>query len=183
MSNKEIKDPKDIPIRGDSASIAKELISGFDLDKVLLRPTQVELVVIGLITTLSEYGLLDKAIENIEDNTDLRFDGDTDAIKTVARAPYVPFIFDKPRTIGLYLHVYPHTLVKDTYTEIPAHNMTVRSARTSMRYINAANLGFKCFWLPNRSGIGVLSYDSEYNLRQLIEKHKIPLHVQDKFYA
>ena len=165
-------------------SISTSLLEGFGLSPKY-APSSSELIIIGLITTLAKHKLLGEAILEVENNTDLSFDGSISPISEVASLDLLPYVYRSDTAVQLILQMTPylpimgsHILVDTGVKGNSAHNRRILTR--GINVINARSHNLKLY-LPHGSAekIGVIKYTDKQDLLKTIQSLHLPASISD----
>jgi len=170
-------------------SVAKKLLGGFDIAQNL-RPSALEDVLIGLISTLSKNHLLRESINDIERHTHLKFNGELSSLELVASHPDIPYMHRMPEAISVLLKLIPIASVvnKHEIIDMPQEILAGIYKRTRKRWLdkiinalNSMDIGTKIY-LPygNLEKLGIITYSNRDELFEILKELDLPIHIQDK---
>ena len=170
-------------------SVASTLLEGFELTPNF-RPSLLEDIVIGLISTLAKHGYLEEAVESIEKYTELIFTGNLDVISKVSSNDNIPYLFRYPDAISLLLNLLPsiavigeHDVVDIPSTILVGNNPRVqkRNLTKAIEVLNRLDIGVK-FYLPYAAitQIAIINYEDHQDLLDILATLDLPTQVQDR---
>ena len=168
-------------------SIAETFIAGHGI-KAGFRPAATEGVFISLLCTLSKHGLLQEAVDLINETTGDTFEGSIGGIQAIGSTPHIPYLYKTPETIDLLLLTVPHRIGGSgtVLISIPEHlHEGTRSGRRSLTKsvdtINGLNIGAKLYLTAsNPPQLGIINYTSHKELLELVQGLDLPGPTRDK---
>ncbi len=156
-------------------SIATSFVRGFGSEPKY-RPSSMEDIIVGLLSTLIINGLLDEAVKVIEDNAGLDFTGDIKSIKGVGSHSSIPFMYKSPISIMILLSIIPNisTMSDHIILDIPIGTLNGSNKRRALLkaldIINMRNMGIKVYNIHGTSDkLGVIKYNTQEDIMRIVQ--------------
>jgi len=160
-------------------SIATTLFEDFGVTPKY-RPVPMEPIIVGLITTLAKHGYLQEAVDEIESNTDMTYDGNLPVITTIAESPLLPFMYKNPLAASLYVAAMPFMHKGESYVQVPYYyNGDRRNLINAIDYLNTINTDFTLLLLPNNQVMLIGSVDPLYVI-DVLQENNVSMPIRDR---
>jgi hypothetical protein len=174
-------------------SAAISLMEIFGIDAPSVRPAKIEPLLMGLLYTVSSNNLLDDAIRNISELTELDIvtQGDIPLMKVTTGSKELVGLYNDDKSLRLLLLLLPYILSSESYTVVniadeDIHTILNRTGKTNrfrelkriLTKINGLELGYKVVQRPRAATIGefhILRYSSTAELLALLQEYDLQM--------